>query len=56
MEWSHWIDQLDPVSAALYQSQVAIIFFVMMMMMIDDNKIKHNKIPSEKDTLYTMTP
>ena len=48
----HWI---DPVSAALYQSQVAIIFF-MMKMMIDDNKIKHNKIPSEMDIAprYTL--
>ena len=50
----HWIDQLDPVSAALFQSQVAIIFF-MMMMMIDDN-IKHNQIPSEMDIAprYTL--
>ena len=36
MDTEHWIDQLDPVSAALYQSQVAIIFFMMMMMMIND--------------------
>ena len=55
MDTEHWIDQLDPVSAALYQSQVAIIFF-MMKMMIDDNKIKHNKIPTEMDIAprYTL--
>ena len=55
MDTEHWIDQLDPVSEALYQSQVAIIFF-MMKMMIDDNKIKHNKIPTEMDIAprYTL--